>query len=95
MRGVTIGGAKARAKLMRTSKNSLTEMSKSTTFGALCDMRGRVRAKFGRALGMTPEQLLDAICFAMLHAGANALDIVDEAAGDALATESRKEREHT
>jgi hypothetical protein len=45
----------------------------------------REHVLLGRALGMTREQLLDAICFAVLHAGANALDLVDEAAGDVLA----------
>jgi hypothetical protein len=50
--------------------------------------RGGIRDNvlLGRALGMTREQLLDAICFAVLHAGANALDLVEEAAGDVLAT---------
>jgi hypothetical protein len=33
---------------------------------------------------MTQEQLLDAICSGVLHAGVNALGIVDEAAGDLL-----------
>jgi hypothetical protein len=47
----------------------------------------RENVLLGRALGMTREQLLDGICFAVLHAGANALDVVDEAAGDLLATE--------
>jgi hypothetical protein len=36
----------------------------------------------------TPEEIAAyAICFAVLHAGANALDVVDEAAGDLLATQ--------
>jgi hypothetical protein len=50
--------------------------------------RGGIRenALLGRALGMTREQLLDSICFAVLHAGANALDVVEEAAGDVLAS---------
>jgi hypothetical protein len=34
---------------------------------------------------MTREQLLDAICFAVLHSGVNALGIAEEAAGDLLA----------
>jgi hypothetical protein len=34
---------------------------------------------------MSREQLLDAICFAVLHAGVNALDVVEDAAGDVLA----------
>jgi hypothetical protein len=46
----------------------------------------RENVLLGRALGMTREQLLDAICFAVLHAGVNALDVVEEAAGDVLAT---------
>jgi hypothetical protein len=33
---------------------------------------------------MTKEQLLDAICFGVLHSGANALDIAEQAAGDLL-----------
>ena len=44
----------------------------------------RENVLLGRALGMTREQLLDAICSAVLHAGANALGIVDEAAGELL-----------
>lgn len=50
--------------------------------------RGGIRENvlLGRALGMTREQLLDAICFAVLDAGVNALDLVEEAAGDVLAT---------
>jgi hypothetical protein len=46
----------------------------------------RENVLLGRALGMTREQLLDAICFGVLHAGANALGIADEAAGDLLAS---------
>jgi hypothetical protein len=45
----------------------------------------RENVLLGRALGMTREQLLDAICFAVLHAGVNALGIAQEAAGDLLA----------
>lgn len=44
----------------------------------------RENVLLGRALGMTREQLLDAICSAVLHAGVNALGIVDEAAGELL-----------
>jgi hypothetical protein len=44
----------------------------------------RENVLLGRALGMTQEQLLDAICSGVLHAGVNALGIVDEAAGDLL-----------
>ena len=46
----------------------------------------RENVLLGRALGVTREQLLDAICFGVLHAGANALGIVDQAAGDVLAS---------
>ena len=46
----------------------------------------RENVLLGRALGMTREQLLDAICFAVLDAGVNALDLVEDAAGDVLAT---------
>jgi hypothetical protein len=46
----------------------------------------RENVLLGRALGMTREQLLDAICFGVLHSGANALGIADEAAGDVLAS---------
>ena len=45
----------------------------------------RENVLLGRALGMTREQLLDAICFAVLHAGVDALGIAEEAAGDVLA----------
>jgi hypothetical protein len=45
----------------------------------------RENALLARALGMTREQLLDAICLAVLHAGINALDLVEDAAGDVLA----------
>lgn len=45
----------------------------------------RENVLLGRALGMTREQLLDASCFAVLHAGVEALDLVEEAAGDVLA----------
>ena len=50
--------------------------------------RGGIRENvlLGRALGMSREQILDAICFAVLHAGINALDVVEDAAGDVLAT---------
>jgi hypothetical protein len=46
----------------------------------------RENVLLGRSLGMTREQLLDAICYGVLHAGANALGIADEAAGDVLAS---------
>jgi hypothetical protein len=45
----------------------------------------RENVLLGRALGMTREQLLDAICYGVLHAGVNALGIAEEAAGDVLA----------
>ena len=44
----------------------------------------RENVLLGRALGMTREQLLDAICYGVLHSGANALGIAEEAAGDIL-----------
>lgn len=44
----------------------------------------REHVLLGRAVGMTREQLLDAICHSVLHAGVEALNIVDEAAGDLL-----------
>ena len=44
----------------------------------------RENVLLGRALEMTREQLLDAICSAVLHAGVEALSIADEAAGDLL-----------
>jgi hypothetical protein len=49
--------------------------------------RGGIRENvlLGKAMGMRREQLLDAICFAVLHAGINALDVAHEAAGDLLA----------
>jgi hypothetical protein len=46
----------------------------------------RENVLLGRAHGMTREQLLDAICYGVLHAGANALGIADQAAGDLLAS---------
>jgi len=46
----------------------------------------RENVLLGRAHGMTREQLLDAICFAVLDAGVEALDLVEQAAGDVLAT---------
>jgi len=46
----------------------------------------RENVLLGAAVGMSRDELLDAICFAVLHAGANALDLADEAAGDLLAT---------
>lgn len=44
----------------------------------------RENVLLGRALGMTREQLLDAISSAVLHAGVEALGIVEQAAGDVL-----------
>jgi hypothetical protein len=44
----------------------------------------RENVLLGRAVGMTREQLLDAICLAVLHAGADALGVVEEAAGELL-----------
>jgi alkylhydroperoxidase/carboxymuconolactone decarboxylase family protein YurZ len=44
----------------------------------------RENVLLGRALGMTPEQLLDAICQGVLHAGIESLGIVNQAAGDLL-----------
>ena len=44
----------------------------------------RENVLLGRAMGMRREQLLDAVCSAVLHAGINALDVADEAAGDLL-----------
>jgi hypothetical protein len=45
----------------------------------------RENVLLGRALGMTREQLLDAICGAVLYSGIEALTIAEEAAGDVLA----------
>jgi hypothetical protein len=45
----------------------------------------RENVLLGRALGMTREQLLDAICFAVLHSGADALAVAEQAAGELLA----------
>ena len=45
----------------------------------------RENVLLGRALGMTREQLLDAICYGVLHAGIDAIAVADEAAGDVLA----------
>jgi hypothetical protein len=45
----------------------------------------RENALLGKALGMTRQQLLNAICLAELHGGAEVFDIVTEAAGDVLA----------
>jgi hypothetical protein len=46
----------------------------------------RENVLLGKALGMTRPQLLNAICQAELHAGAEVFDVVAEAAGDVLAT---------
>jgi hypothetical protein len=45
----------------------------------------RENVLLGRALGMTRTQLLNAICSATLHAGAESLSVVAGAAGDVLA----------
>lgn len=45
----------------------------------------RENALLGKALGMTRQQVLNAICLAELHGGAEVFDIVTEAAGDVLA----------
>lgn len=44
----------------------------------------RENVLLGRALGMTREQLLDAISYGVLHAGVESLGIVEQAAGDVL-----------
>ncbi len=44
----------------------------------------RENVLLGRALGMTREQLLDAVCQGVLHAGVEALSVVNRAAGDLL-----------
>jgi hypothetical protein len=46
----------------------------------------RENVLLGRSLGMSREQLLDAICLGVLHAGLDAIGIADEAAGDILLT---------
>ena len=46
----------------------------------------RENALLGRALGVAREQLLDAICYGVLHAAADALGIAEEAAGVVLAS---------
>jgi hypothetical protein len=45
----------------------------------------RENVLLGRALGMTRTQLLNAICSAVLHAGAEAFSVVADAVGDLLA----------
>lgn len=45
----------------------------------------RENVLLGRALGMTRPQLVNAICLAELHAGAEVFDIAAEAVGDLLA----------
>jgi hypothetical protein len=45
----------------------------------------REHALLGRAVGVTREQLLNAICYGVLHGGLEVLAIADEAAGDVLA----------
>lgn len=44
----------------------------------------RENVLLGRALGMTREQLLDAICGSVLYSGINVLEVVDRAVGDLL-----------
>jgi hypothetical protein len=44
----------------------------------------REHVLLGRALGMTSEQLLDSICFAVLYAGVEVLAVVEDAVGDLL-----------
>jgi hypothetical protein len=39
-----------------------------------------------KAFGLTRTQVLNAICSSVLHAGAEALDVIEEAAGDVLPT---------
>jgi hypothetical protein len=39
-----------------------------------------------RAMGMSRQQVLNAVCSAILHTGANAMDRVSEVAGDLFAT---------
>jgi hypothetical protein len=46
----------------------------------------RENVLLGKALRMTRPQLLNAVCQAELHAGAEVFDVVAEAAGDVLAT---------
>jgi len=57
------------------------------TYNAVRGFRDGIRenALLGKALGMTRPQLLNAICLAELHGGAEVFDIVTEAAGDVLA----------
>jgi hypothetical protein len=45
----------------------------------------RENALLGKALGLTRSQLLNAICLAELHGGAEVFDVVTEAAGDVIA----------
>jgi hypothetical protein len=44
----------------------------------------RENVLLGKALGLTRSELLNAICLAELHAGAEVFDVVDAAAGDVL-----------
>jgi hypothetical protein len=44
----------------------------------------RENVLLGRSLGLTHEQLLDAICLGVLHSGLDAIGVADEAAGDLL-----------
>lgn len=45
----------------------------------------RENVLLGRALGMTRPQVLNAVCSAMLHAGEEVFEVVDEVAGDLIA----------
>lgn len=45
----------------------------------------RENALLAKALGLTKPQVLNAICLAELHGGAEVFDVVDEAAGDVIA----------
>jgi hypothetical protein len=45
----------------------------------------RENALLAKALGLTRPQVLNAICLAELHGGAEVFDVVTEAAGDVLA----------
>jgi hypothetical protein len=46
----------------------------------------RENVLLGRAFGLTRTQVLNAICSSVLHAGANALDVIEGACGDLLPT---------
>jgi len=46
----------------------------------------RENVLLGRSLGMTREQLLDAICLGVLHSGLDVIGVADEAVGEILPT---------